>query len=701
MSDPFATFRIEAEEHLVNLEHAMLELESDPADRELIDSAFRSMHTIKGAGGMFGFDDLSAFTHHLETAFDKIREGQFSVTADLISVVLDARDHIQGLLENQQQTPEQAQTGLSLLDRLNQIVPATASSHANDTAPISEQASPTDTTPASAELTFKIQFKPNLETFLAGMSPIPILRELQELGDAFIITLVDVLPDLDDYDPTHCYFHWDVILTTAVPIDQIEDVFLFVSDDWEISITEITIDEEDEPAKLGALLVDQGIVSDQDMGEALESQVKIGKVLLQNEAISSEQLNAALTEQKALNETRERKLQKSLSDNVRVPTEKLDILMDLVGEMVITQARLTQAAHNLQDSELQNIAEGLDRLCTELRDNTFSIRMMPIGTIFSRFKRLVRDLANELGKDIQLVTEGGETELDKTVIDGLSDPLVHLIRNSIDHGIEDRETRLNNGKPERGTVKLSAHHAESNVIIRIEDDGAGLNTDRIKAKAQEQGIIQPNESLSDHEINQLIFAAGFSTAAEVSNISGRGVGMDVVKRSIESLRGEIELQSEPGKGTCIVIRMPLTLAIIDGLAIKVGNEHFILPLSVVEECIELTAQDKQVYDGNRQIPVRDQLVPYLSLREWFGTSGESGDIEQMVIVQAGDQKVGIVVDEVIGQHQTVIKSLGRIYQGVQGLAGATILGDGSVSLIIDVQRLMQNYEEEIKTNTVH
>ncbi|HML55613.1 MAG TPA: chemotaxis protein CheA, partial [Solidesulfovibrio magneticus] len=379
---------------------------------------------------------------------------------------------------------------------------------------------------------------------------------------------------------------------------------------------------------------------------------------------------------------------KEAMQSLRVDAGKLDDLVNLVGELVIAQARLTQLAGSLGHPALTSVAEEIERLSNELRDNTLGIRMLPIGTTFSRFRRLVRDLSSEMRKSIELVTEGGETELDKTVIEQLNDPLVHLLRNSIDHGIESPEQRLAAGKPEAGTIILSAEHAGGEVVLTIIDDGKGMQAERIRAKAVEKGLIPPDARLTDGECFNLIFLPGFSTAEKVTSISGRGVGMDVVKRSMDALRGKIDVQSEPGKGTRITIRLPLTLAIIDGLQIKAGQDQYIIPLSLVEECVELSRDGGDGTGRGRTIQLRGEIVPYIRLREAFEMEGLPPAIEQVVVTRFEGERAGIAVDQVLGQQQTVIKSLGNYIGSVSGISGATINGDGTMSLILDVPSLV-------------
>ena len=368
-------------------------------------------------------------------------------------------------------------------------------------------------------------------------------------------------------------------------------------------------------------------------------------------------------------------------------------MVNLVGELVTVQARLTQSANIKNDSEFIQIAEIVERLTWELRENALSIRMLPIESTFNKFNRLVRDLSKELGKKVDLITEGGETELDKNVIEKLNDPLVHIIRNCIDHGIENPETRKAKGKAETGKIIISALHSGTHVHIKIEDDGGGLNKEAILNKAVERGLIGPDAKLTDKEIFGLILQAGFSTAKEITNVSGRGVGLDVVKSAIETLRGSISIESSQGAGTIITLKLPLTLAIIEGLIIRIDEEHFVIPLSFVEECIELKADDKNKEGRRNLLNVRDEIVPYISLRKRFDIRNNQPEIEQVVVINNNNSKTGLLVDEIIGEHQTVIKSLGKYYKNIEVLSGATVLGNGTVALIMDVPKII---EEEIK-----
>jgi two-component system chemotaxis sensor kinase CheA len=674
-------FREEANELLTELETSLLELEESPEDPEIVAQVFRAMHTIKGSGAMFGFDDISAFTHEVETVYDQVRNAVISVTKELVDLSLQARDQIKEMLDDSQNVDHARVEELK--DAFRNLLPA-----GEEEASTAEPAAAPDISSEEAEATsYRIRFKPAQDIFLNGTNPVALLDEMRELGPCQVVAYVDSIPLLEDYDAEACYLFWDIILTTSRGIDSIRDVFIFVEDDSDIKIE--SIDADDAEKRIGDILVERGDVSQQQIDQLLQERKLLGEMLVDGGAVSKGQIESALAEQRQLKEVSKAKEKTEVAPSIRVPADKLDRLVDLVGEMVTIQSRLNQTAIQRDDSDLISIAEEVERLTGELRDNTLNIRMLPIGTTFSKFKRLVRDLSKELGKEIDLQTSGAETELDKTVIEKLNDPLVHLIRNSIDHGIEMPDDREAVGKPRQGTVHLAAIHSGDSVVIEITDDGKGLNKDAIRTKGIERGVISEADELTDQELYQLIFAAGFSTAASVTNVSGRGVGMDVVKRAIEALRGSIEIDSSPGFSTTIKIKIPLTLAIIESLLVSIGGESFVLPLAQVEECIQLTRADVENAHGRNLANVCGQLVPYLPLRQIFAIAGESPAIEQVVISSVDGQQIGFVVDHVIGEHQTVIKSLGRLYRDVHGVSGATILGDGSVALILDISRLAQ------------
>ena len=677
MIDPIATFKEEAAEHLISLEEVLLELDGHPERVDLIDSAFRSIHTIKGSGAMFGFDALVQFTHHLETALDEVRKGVLPISQDLISIVFESLDHIQLLLNELKPSPEQREVGTGLLAKLHQLTGDSAQTAVLSALSGGNHVAHSGSIEGKVQQavnSWRICFTPSQSSLTDGFDVRPVMRELQTLGACQVRCKSDALPLLQELEPEQCYLSFEVLLQGAASQDDLHDVFMFVAEEWTISIqSESDRVEQSTPSFALAAPVELPKATSR-----VESSNKIASLSVQDDAVLP-------------------KGEKGNSNHdvsVRVPARKLDVLMDLVGELVITQARMSQISQDFEDERIASIAEELERLTTHLRDNTFEIRMLPIGTTFSRFKRLVRDLSKELGKDIRLLTEGADTELDKMVIDSLADPLVHLIRNSVDHGIESAVVRQQAGKPAQGTIRLSARHADSSVLVTIEDDGAGLNAEKIYQKAVERQIISPGQILSEKECHQLIFEPGFSTAATVSDISGRGVGMDVVKRSIQDLRGEVQLSSQVGRGTCITIRLPMTLAIIEGLIVALGDELYVFPLSHVEECVELKQAEiqKQSDRAVDLIPIRGELVPYLRLREWFECSGEIPEIEQIVIVRHEQSIYGFSVDEIVGQQQVVIKNLGGACRGQTNFAGATITGDGGVAMIIDVDQTIKEFE---------
>ncbi len=701
------TFKEEAYELLGELETSLLELEESPDNTELVGRVFRAMHTIKGSGAMFGFDDIAKFTHEIETTFDLVRNGKIPVTKELIQATLSARDQIREMLDAYGiGSPADDGKSRELIALFRQFIPNAGEK--NDTterrgvlpyAPAPAEEGRDGLQPLPESVTYRIRFRPSHNVFMNGTNPLCLLAGLRALGECKVISHMEDIPQLEDINPEFCYTYWDIILTTRQGIDAIKDVFIFVADDCELDIQIVddnvmaTGENKTDYQHLGEILVGRGDVTPEDVQEALSAQKRIGDILVESGRVTGQQIQSALIEQRQqARQVFEKKRAGEPASSIRVSAGKLDNFVDLVGELVIIQQRLSQTAVSQNNAELLSIAEEVERLTVELRDSAFSVRMLPIGTLFGKFKRLVHDLSHELGREVEITTDGAETELDKTVIEQLNDPLVHLIRNSIDHGIETPETREKAGKPRRGTIHLSAIHSGSSVLIQIRDDGKGLDTNAIRDKAIAQGLIAGGGELSEKELFALIFLPGFSTAKKVTSVSGRGVGMDVVKRTIDALRGSIEINSRYGAGTTITIKLPLTLAIIEGLQVEVGGEHYVLPLSVVEECVELSREDVVKSHGRHIMNVRGDMVPYIRLREWFMAVGEAPAIEQIVISRTDGRRVGFVVDNVIGEHQTVIKALGKVYQNAQGISGATILGDGRMALILDVPQLVRNVE---------
>lgn len=695
-----AAFIEEAQDLLAELETALLELESQPADRDLVARVFRAMHTIKGSGAMFGFDDIAHFTHDVETVFDQVRNGELPVTRQLLDLTLASRDHMAHLLRCavSGEAPDLTRAA-SLTGSLRALAAAPGTAEKQGADPGTDEArwpALPDESRAAGHSTWRIRFRPAPSILRNGTNPLALLDELRGLGGVLVFPHFGEVPGLDALQPDMCHVWWDVLLSTGEDESAIRDVFLFVEDEAEIDIRlvdDANSVDDGTYKRLGEILLERGDVSADDLHRVLDEQRPLGRLLTDAGVVSPERVEAALAEQqavRAIRQTRDKDCigREDAGASIRVAASKLDFLVDLVGELVIVQAQLAQAAHQCGEPGLTGLVEELERLSDELRDTTLGIRMLPIGTTFSKFRRLVRDLSAELGKDVELVTRGGETELDKTVIERLGDPLVHCLRNSLDHGVEPPEARIAAGKPRTGTITLSAAHAGGEVLITIADDGAGIDPVRVLETAVRRGLVAPDAELPPREILELIFAPGFSTAGAVTSISGRGVGMDVVKRSIEALRGRVELDSTVGLGTSTTIRLPLTLAIIDGLQVLVGGESYVIPLNHVEECAE-HLPPRGGEGRQRIINLRGEIVPYIRLRELFVSPGPAPAIEQVVVVDAQGSRFGLVVDCVVGEHQTVIRSLGRVYKDVPGISGATIKGDGSMALILDVPGLVQ------------
>lgn len=680
-------FLEEAYDLCSELESALLELEESPDDAELVNRVFRAMHTIKGSGAMFGFDDISSFTHDVETVFDRVRNGELAVSRQLLDLTLKARDHIRRLLDAaRDQTLADIAAGGPIIAGLRAFLPGPSAAEAPAPAPDAAA-------PAGDLTTYRVRFKPARHMLLTGNNPLALLEELAALGPFQAAANLDAVPPLEEIEPEGVYAFFDGILCTDQGENAIRDVFIFVEDDCELTVQVIDslgdLDGDATYKRLGEILIERGDLTPDALRATLAGQKRLGDILADSGAVSPDAVQSALAEQAVVRKIRGDREKDATASSIRVGADKLDALVDLVGELVIVQARISQVAGERADPTLKALSEELERLSDELRDSTLSVRMLPIGTTFSKFRRLVRDLSGELGKRIELTTQGAETELDKTVIERLGDPLVHLLRNSIDHGVETPDERALAGKPHTGVILLSAEHSGGEVLIRIEDDGRGMDPEVIKAKGVERGLVARDADLTDKEAFGLIFAPGFSTAAKVTSVSGRGVGMDVVKRAIDSLRGVIDVDSVKGKGTTITIKLPLTLAIIEGLQVRVGDEYYVIPLPLVEECVELAQTEAERRRERRVLNLRGEVVPYIRLRDWFAVPGEVPAIEQVVVTGVQGSRVGIVVDHVIGEHQTVIKSLGRLYRDVEGLSGATIKGDGSMALILDVPRLVR------------
>ena len=678
MLDQMASvFFEEANELLDNLEDYLLTLESEPENQEVISAVFRAMHTIKGSSGMFGFDAIQSFTHEMESAFDFVRSGIVPVQKELITITLEARDHIRDML-GKEITPQMQETSAKIIGELHAYTGRYKSGEKTES-DSGAAAAPADTAAAAPSgdasgQTWHISFKPSPNVLQNGTRPELLVKELCELGQAEVTAHTDGLPALINMNPENCYVSWDITLHTDKTENDIQDVFIFLDAD---SVVTVTKDGGSEAAADAAEAAKPEPEVPADKAQAAAATPSAGAVPAAPAASPAAPAAAPAGGGQSV-----------IQQTIKVNSEKLDQLIDLVGEMVTFNARLAQTAQEMQVQQVTALSELSERLVFALRDTAMDMRMLPIGTIFSRFRRLVHDLSNQLGKNMELVTEGAETELDKTVIEKLNDPLIHLIRNSADHGIETPDIRRESGKPEQGIITLSAKHAGAFVLITISDDGAGLDKEGIRNKAVERGLIQASDVLSDQDLYELIFRPGFSTNKTVTSLSGRGVGMDVVRRDIGSLGGTVSVETVPGKGSSFILKIPLTLAIIDGMLVQIGKQQFVIPLTNIDECVELNGET-DVDSLCSHITTRGTYLPCINMHRYFELEEPAPENSQVVIVNDNDSKIGIIVDYVVGNHQTVIKPIGELYKYIAGISGSTILGDGSIALILDILKLSQ------------
>jgi two-component system, chemotaxis family, sensor kinase CheA len=706
MEQALQTYIAESRGLLHEMEDALLGLEHDPANAELIGALFRAAHTIKGSAGLFGLDPVVAFTHVVENLLDQLRDGDIKVCEDLIGVLLACCDHIGALIDRVAEAGEaldanQIADGERLLVSLHGYLgQGGAQLPAERAAPQFERAGAGVVAADSWLIT--VQFGP--EVLRNGMDPASFLRYLASIGQIVSLRLcADAMPALEQMDPEACYLGFEVQVCGVAGKQAIEDVFEFVREDCKLRIEAPPSHWSQQAAQieksagagelLGEILTEAGVLTPGELDHALAVQddgsapaaahPPLGQVLVGEGLVPGVVVDVALEKQKQI---REQKMQAARF--IRVSADKLDQLINRVGELVIAGASASLLAQCAKNAPLQEATAVISRFVEEIREDALRLRMVEIGETFNRFQRVVRDVSRDLGKDIELRIGGAETELDKTVIEKIGDPLTHLVRNAIDHGIENAAQRAACGKPARGRVRLNAYHDSGSIVIEVGDDGGGLSRAKILAKAVERGIVAPDAVLSDGEVFKLIFAPGFSTAAAVTNLSGRGVGLDVVKRNIEALRGTVDIDSVEGQGSTVRIRLPLTLAIIDGFLVGVGRSSYVLPLDVVHECVEISDADRAASGEAHYLNLRGEVLPYLRLREQFNVPGARGRRENVVVVQYGGSKAGLVVDELMGEFQTVIKPLGKMFSGVRGISGSTILGSGSVALILDVPALI-------------
>ena len=662
-------FKEEAFDHIVDMEEALLELEKNPLQNELVEQIFRAMHSLKGGGGMFGFEKISEFTHDLETIYDLVRRGNLAVSDELISLTLKSVDLLRVLLDEKKS--EGVETD-SQIKALKQEIAAFAGEGAKKiTSQVGMEFERKLHSEENEIFTYFIHFSPGSDVVENGNKLLYLLDELASLGSMVTFPGTDKIPSFQDVEPTKCYLFWDVIISTNSSFQEICDVFIFVEDASEIDIDLIShrnLLEEDDFLQKIKKLASTGKPLSASTVKSLVSQDEIKPS--QNEK-SSEYVISELVSSKNVH-----------TSSLRVSSGKIDELINLVSELVISQERLGLISSQNNIPELNLVANTIQNLTAQLRDSTFSISLLPIEALTMRFRRMIRDLSSELGKEVVFIANGEDTELDKSMIETLTDPLLHILRNSIDHGIETPEEREQAGKPRVGTVVLKAFYSGANVTIEVSDDGRGLDASVIRRKAVAKGLIEENASLTDREIFDLVFLPGFSTCEQVSEISGRGVGMDVVKKNIASIRGSVTIDSIPGKGTTISIHLPMVLSIIDGLLVSVGDNKFVFPLAVVERIFSVNKQDVQAVFNN-VIALEGTQYPFFNLRDCFSVEGELPGRMQAVLVNNSDVQALFSIDKVEGKIQAVLKPLGKFYQDNKFLSAATILADGSIALVLD------------------
>jgi two-component system chemotaxis sensor kinase CheA len=704
IAEALPAFISEAEEQVEQVEQLLLRLEDTPGDRELLDALFRCAHTVKGSAGIFGLDRVVAFTHHVETLLDRLREGAVVLTPGLSTLLLRANDQIRGLVRA---AAAQGDDGDDAAPERAALVAELVAAGSGSAAPATVAVAGDGPTAVPGGLRrWHVSAMFGTDTFRNGMDPLAILNYVRGLGAIVNLACdVDAVPGLEALADESCHLGFQFSLETAAGREEIEAAFCFVVDDCTLHVIGPEAVPEDFAAliealpdnpRLGDILVAVGAVTRAQLDDGLRSQasaagaggrVRLGEVLHERAGLGTDVVAAALQKQQQQREGAARD-----GDNrfIRVHADRLDAVINLLGELVIAGAGASLLARQTRHGALVEANEQITRLVEEIRNGTLQLRMVPIGETFSRFRRVVRDTAAELGKNVVLEVEGGDTELDKSVVERIADPLMHLVRNALDHGLETPADRAARGKPVQGTLTLSACHEGGSILIRIADDGRGIQRDKVLKRAWERGLVEHGVTPPDAEILRLVFEAGFSTAEQVTNLSGRGVGMDVVRRNIDALRGSVAISSEPGKGSCIEIRLPLTLAIIDGFLVSVGPSKFIFPLEAVVEVIESTRAELALdARGRGAVELRGQLLPVVSLRELYALDSPAPERSSVVVVRSGDARYGVMVDVLFGQHQTVIKPLGRMFRSLRGMSGSSILGTGEVALIFDVNSLGQ------------
>lgn len=689
------TFYEESFEGLDIMESGLLDLTPGAADPESINTIFRAAHSIKGGSGTFGLNAVADFTHVLETLLDEMREGKRDVTQDAVDLMLSSvdvlREMLSALRDDAELDSERISTVHGQLEQMltggasEAVVPGEeAAVEANVEAPVS-----------TGSDKWVINFAPFESLFRTGNDPVRIIRELDDLGTITVEADVSGLPEFDLLDPEECHLSWKIELEGDATEEQIQDVFSWVEDECELSIEKVSAAPGAEEVSVEAVSSEpapiDAVIAEESPAAAPQETLAPAATAAPAPVVEP----AAPAARAADKKPPAKKAASGESGSIRVGIDKVDALINMMGELVITQSMLNQLGEDFSMDRVQKLQEGLaelERHTRELQENVMRIRMLPISFSFNRFPRLVHDLSSKLNKKIELKVSGENTELDKTVMEKIGDPLVHLVRNSLDHGIESPEERVAKGKPETGVLHLNAYHQGGNIVIEITDDGAGLNAEKILSKAVEKGLVNPGDDLPPEKIYDLIFQPGFSTAEQVSDVSGRGVGMDVVRRNIGDLGGAVEVVSEPGVGSTFTIRLPMTLAILDGQLVRLGDETYVVPLVSIIESLQINMENVNSIAGGAELyKLRDEYLPIIRLHEVFNVDPENHELDGglLVVVEGDGLQAGIFVDDLLGQQQVVIKSLESNFKKVDGLSGATILGDGTVALILDIPGLVK------------
>ncbi|MEO9483693.1 MAG: chemotaxis protein CheA [Ekhidna sp.] len=671
MNNALKAYIIEVKELLAELESALLILENNPNDKSCIENVFRVMHTLKGNSSMFGFDVISETVHELETIYDNVRTGKVQLGQRLLNCTLEALDHLRKVVED----PDLAVKSNSVNhERISNEIKKLIESDDLERLEIEMNDLPQDA------VTYYVLFQPSVDFFDDGSNPLILIEELVNLGDILSVPHFKSIESFSDMDPVKNYTYWEIYIETSVSKKEIQDVFVFAEFNSEIEIIELFY---------------TGLVKDATFREQVEQFKHEDKRIGSGDLLTIAQSVGipAIPEVPKTEDNQETVIKSNSISSIRVGSDKLDELMNLVSELITTQAGLTLHANMLGDMKLEEIAENIEKLSRRLRDVSFGMTLIPVNSLFNRFQRMIRDTAKKLDKEISFKSEGGETELDKSIIESLSDPLMHILRNSIDHGIETPAVRTELGKPKKGKLTIKSYYSGVFVYIQVIDDGRGIDTAAIRAKAIEKEIITEGDELDEKQLIDLIFHPGFSTSKDVSDVSGRGVGMDVVRKDIEDMRGTVSVSSVDGKGTKITIKLPLTLSVIDGLLVEIDQDKYVVPLSVVSKCYEVM-QEELDNNFNDLLVLDGEQVPFINLRSQFGYSAFEKTFTQIIVINNEDRKVGISVDNIIGEYQAVVKTVGKYYKNQPFVSGATILGDGTIALILDTSKLIEMYRDQ-------